>query len=92
MGFLRCLLIQEGDEEKPAVSWGAVWRMDIFAVRYVEGEDTSMGGHSFSASVSLLREKTLLSVNSQSQRIEEVLKNKKKKAAKCREMPSKFWT
>lgn len=90
--FLRCLPVPEADEEKSAVSSEAGWRMDIFAMRCVEERNTLMGGHSVSTSLSLLREEALPLVNSQSQGIEEVQKNKKKKTLNCREMPSKLWT
>lgn len=89
--FLRCLPVQEADGEKPAVvSSEAGWRMDFLVMRCVEERNTLMGGLSVSTSLSLLKEETLALVNSQSQGIEEVQKNKKKKTLNCREMPSKL--
>lgn len=44
--ILRCLFVQEADEEQPAISWEAGWEMDIFAMRGAEGEDPLPGGQS----------------------------------------------
>lgn len=88
--FLRCLPVQEAQGEKPAVSSEAGWRMDSLVMRCVEERNTLTGGLSVSTSLSLLKGETLALVNSQSQGIEEVQKNKKKKTLNCRETPSKL--
>ena len=69
-------------------AWKAGWGSDVFAVRDAE-EHTLRVGRSGSTSLSLLKEETLSPVSSQSQGLEEVQKNKKKKPLKCREMPKK---
>lgn len=43
---LRCLFVQEADEEQPAISGEAGWEMDMFTMRGAEGEDPLPGGQS----------------------------------------------
>ena len=63
----------------------------LFAGGPLSGEDTALGAHLVSMSLSLLRVETVLSELSVS-RMVVVQKHKKKKALKCRERLSKLCT